>query len=76
MLEHWGRGRLGEYSIVWSTVVAPDGTKYGSVYVATNGKIINASRDLESFSLTPVYSNGSATNSALTGYAMQVDLGG
>ncbi|KAK9364411.1 hypothetical protein V1509DRAFT_66792 [Lipomyces kononenkoae] len=73
--EHWGRGRLGEYSLVWSTVVAPDGTNYSTVYVAANDKIITASCDPKSFSITPIPVNGDPIKGTLTGYELKLDLG-
>lgn len=74
-IEHWGRGRLGEYSIVWSTVLAPSGTTYATVYVAANNKIITASCDPGSFSLTAIPADATPTTGTLTGYSLKVDLG-
>jgi hypothetical protein len=62
--------------MVWSIVVAPDSTTYATVYVAANNKIITASCDPGSFSLTPIPANGDPTKGTLTGYSLKVDLGG
>jgi hypothetical protein len=76
VVEHWGHGRLGAYSIVWSNVIAPDGTEYSTVYVAADDKIITASCGAESFDIQPTYANGTATTGTLSGFALRVDLGG
>jgi hypothetical protein len=44
--------------------------------VAANDKIITASCDPNSFSITPIPVNGDPTKDTLTGYALEVDLGG
>ncbi|KJZ80054.1 hypothetical protein HIM_00768 [Hirsutella minnesotensis 3608] len=37
---YWGRGRLGEYSLVWTDSQTPDNTPYPNVYVSRHGEII------------------------------------
>lgn len=75
VIEHWGHGRLGEYSIVWSNVIAPDGTDHRTVYVAAKNEIIFASCAPGSFDIQPTYTGGTATTGTQSGFALQVYLG-
>lgn len=59
---------------MWSRVTVPDGTEYATIYVSANQKILTASCNTTSFSLTPMYKNGNATTGTLTGYALEVNL--
>jgi len=44
---YWGHAQAGPYSLVWFDSIAFDGiTKYSSVYLAENGTIITASRNV------------------------------
>ncbi|KAH8775088.1 hypothetical protein BGZ57DRAFT_762719 [Hyaloscypha finlandica] len=76
IFEHWGRGRLGNYSIVWFTVSsAPDGRGYRAIYVAAHGHVLTASCSNKSFSLAPLYTNRTASSEGtLDGYALEVNL--
>ncbi|KAJ3551129.1 hypothetical protein NM688_g4909 [Phlebia brevispora] len=40
---YWGHARVGPYSIVWFTVIAPDGSEYVSNYAAKGGEVVTAS---------------------------------
>ncbi|KAL2822699.1 hypothetical protein BDW59DRAFT_173782 [Aspergillus cavernicola] len=39
---YWGHGRLGEYAIVWLSVLTPTGSEHVSAYVTKNSEIIVA----------------------------------
>lgn len=39
---YWGHARVGPYSVVWFTVVAPDGSEYLSSYASSYGKVITS----------------------------------
>ncbi|KAE9363204.1 hypothetical protein N431DRAFT_498960 [Stipitochalara longipes BDJ] len=72
LYEHWGHGHLGDYSLVWFTITAPDSTNHSSIYVAAHDKIVTASCGPNAFSLTPTYNHRNA--SEVTGYEMEVNL--
>jgi hypothetical protein len=76
LFEHWGRGRLGNFSIVWSTVSsAPDGRGHRTIYVAAKGEILVASCSNKSFSLVSLYTNSTeASKGTFAGYALEVKL--
>ena len=52
-IEHWERGCVGNYSVLWAKVIALDGTEYRTAYVAVKDEISIASCASRSFDIQP-----------------------
>ncbi|CAG9984563.1 unnamed protein product [Clonostachys byssicola] len=74
---YWGHVRIGPYSVVWFSVLAPGDRQYLSGYVAKDREVINASCGPGSVIVRPVgtpYPRGSDPNWPL-GYHISIGIG-
>ncbi|KAJ3542311.1 hypothetical protein NM208_g176 [Fusarium decemcellulare] len=76
---YWGHARVGAYSIVWFSVIAPDsstGDRF-SGYVSKDGQILHAACGPDSVQVRPIgtpYPRGNDTNWA-SGFLIEMNLG-
>ena len=61
---------------MWSTITGTDGLICPTVYVAQNSRILTASCDDSSLTITSLYSNGNLQTGTLKGYLLHIKLGG
>ncbi|KAH8585308.1 hypothetical protein B0O99DRAFT_696652 [Bisporella sp. PMI_857] len=75
---YWGRGKAGNYSVVWYYVLFPDGTTVTSAYILKDSKVVYAGCD-DKIVVRP-YGEGitypiSGSFDGLEGYTINIDAG-
>ncbi|KAJ9262392.1 hypothetical protein DTO212C5_7947 [Paecilomyces variotii] len=75
---YWGHGRLGNYSLVWFSVITPSHEHYVNSYVSLNGRILCASNSSDQFSVRTMGPDARyppRKGDTPDGFSMEFDLG-
>ncbi|KAL1849531.1 hypothetical protein Plec18170_007439 [Paecilomyces lecythidis] len=75
---YWGHGRLGNYSLVWFSLITPSHEHYVNSYVSLDGKVLCASNSSNHFNVTTMGPDAQfppRKGYTPKGFSMEFDLG-